>query len=46
MSYHKGDGCGGCITMEQVAAIAIMGLGRAKEMEELVLGCHRRRRRR
>jgi len=41
VSYHKGgggSGSGGYVTMEQMAAIAIMGFGRAKELEELVLG--------
>lgn len=37
VSYHKG-GSGGYVTMEQMAAIAIMGFGRAKELEDLVLG--------
>jgi exosome complex RNA-binding protein Rrp42 (RNase PH superfamily) len=39
VSYHKGGGGSeGYVTMEQMAAIAIMGFGRAKELEELVLG--------
>ena len=39
VSYHKGGGgSDGYVTMEQMAAIAIMGFGRAKELEELVLG--------
>jgi hypothetical protein len=39
VSYHKGGGGSeGYVTMEQIAAIAIMGFGRAKELEELVLG--------
>ena len=38
VGYHKG-GYGCHVTMEQMAAIAIMGFGRAKELEELVRGC-------
>ena len=37
VEFHK-KGSGSRLSVEQVAAVACMGFGRAKELEKLVLG--------